>query len=1122
MHNYLIRKELLQHTRQMYCLQKFSSFYSLNEMLSKTHKSIRHNNTVHLPLLLCLISVVISSCTSGRSSRFSQLNDKAYEYHYKSLDSVRIYADSILHDRSAGNDVKAEAHNNLAFYYIGKMRYDLADSILDIVDKETDNHIELCVSSIQRMRLCQRRSHNKAFYEFRQDAQSHMKRIHEEQGYTERQQKRIMYAESEFRIVSSVYEYYVGRISDAIASLKELDSIGISRQDTAQILAYLYNIGAGGILTNGTKEEIARLEYDYLISCYSIATETGHVYWQANSLQAIAEHILDDDGLYMLENPSMSRYINIENVPDSLLAGNIAERSLRLFRDYGDVYQQAASWRVLSRCYGRLGDFPGSVFSLQQALRVDTALSQAPALMASINELFSMAYSALDQKAESDHYRNEYLDLYEDTRQDRQLEARADQLSLKISHLRILLLVIAAVFILLVGLLLFLIVRRHRMSTGERYKSGAVSKLQEEYKTQLDSLDEEIEQLEEDCAMTELQMSRQEEQYAENRARMHLITSLIPLLDRMLHETHSIANKAESAERREERRQYIREIITGINDENNLLTRWIQLRQGTLSLRIETFRLQELFDIVTASSSSFRNNDLTLRVEPTEATIKADKTLTLFMLNTICDNARKYTSPGGLVVVKAESRDSDMVEISVSDDGQGMTPQQQATLFDVKAINDEAIERGMTVTETSSHGFGLANCKGIIEKYKKTNTLFAKCAIGVESHPGKGTRIFFKLPDGMHRALSIIAFIAISAMAYAAVPPKTPLYAISNAYADSVYHANIAGQYPDAIRFAREYMSILNKEYRSQRATSRDTLMLYDPLSAVPAEVRWIADSISMPYSTLLSVRNEVAVAALALHDWQLYHYNNAAYSQLFRIISADNTLADYCKRMETAETNSNIAIILLVIMLLSLLPIYYFAYYRYVILDVMDTIRKNKDDIARRTLQRDSLSARLKTLRFEHDRLHVANNVLANSFSAIKHETMYYPSRISQLLDEGDDKTLDEVAVYYRTLYGAFASQALFNSARHLKPDTLQGIMLGIIARMTGQRKADIHPTRHEAPYTIYEFDIDTTAQQGDRLSISIRILTQVVRDLGEIYNLRRCGIIVRGIHVTVTIPKK
>ena len=134
----------------------------------------------------------------------------------------------------------------------------------------------------------------------------------------------------------------------------------------------------------------------------------------------------------------------------------------------------------------------------------------------------------------------------------------------------------------------------------------------------------------------------------------------------------------------------------------------------------------------------------------------------------------------------------------------------------------------------------------------------------------------------------------------------------------------------------------------------------------------------------------------------------------------------------------------------------------------------------------------------------------------------MYYPSRISQLLDEGDDKTLDEVAVYYRTLYGAFASQALFNSARHLKPDTLQGIMLGIIARMTGQRKADIHPTRHEAPYTIYEFDIDTTAQQGDRLSISIRILTQVVRDLGEIYNLRRCGIIVRGIHVTVTIPKK
>ncbi|MGM9713403.1 MAG: DUF5112 domain-containing protein [Prevotella sp.] len=1090
--------------------------------MQSASRSTIHKHIVRLLLLLCLTAEALSSCTSAGDTRVSRLNDMAYAYHYKSLDSVRTYADSILNDKTAGRDARAEAHNNLAFFYIGKMRYSIADSILNIVDRETDNHIELCISSIQHMRLCQRRSRNKAFYEYRQDALSHLKRIHEEDGYTVRQRKRIMYAESEFRLVSSVYEYYVGRTGDAIASLKELDSIGINRQDTAQTLAYLYNIGAGGILTHGTRDEIAYLEYDYLIRCYSLATEMGYTYWQANSLQAIAEHMLDDRGQYMHDNPSMSRYINIDNVPDSLLAGNIAERSLRLFREYGDVYQQAASWRVLSRCYGELGDFPGSVFSLQQALRVDTALHQAPALMASIYELFSMAHSALDHKAESDRYRNEYLDLYEDTRQDRQLEARADQLNQKIIRMRILLFVIIALFVLLVVVLLVLIIRRHRRSAGEPRKRGALHTLQEEYKIQLDNLDEEIEQLDEDCAVAELQTARQEEQYAENRARMHLITSLIPLLDRLLHETRSLAGREESEEQRAARRTYIREIVTGINAGNNFLTRWIQLRQGTLSLHIETFRLQELFDIVSSGTSSFSDNGLTLSVEPTGLSIKADKTLTLFMLNTICDNARKHTAPGGLVTVGARRHDETMIEISVSDNGQGMTPQQQATLFDIKAITDETLTDGKTAAKSRSHGFGLANCKGIIEKYKKTNTLFAKCSIGVESVPGEGTRIFFRLPDGIRRALSLIAAVMLSTLSYATSQSTSPVNIISNAYADSIYHANIAGAYEDAIHYARKYMYELNKEYSKLRPASRDTIMLYDPLSTVPAEARWIADSVNAPYNTLLSVRNEVAVAALALHDWHLYHYNNAAYSQLFRILSADNTLEEYCKRMETAETNSNIAIILLAVMLLSLLPIYYFAYYRYVILDVMTAIKRLKSDIEARRAQREELTTRLRKLRFEHDRLHVANNVLANSFSAIKHETMYYPSRISQLLDNGDDRTLHEVAQYYRTIYGALASQALYNSTRQLKPDTLRDIMLRTIARMTRQRKADIRPSRHEAPYVMYEFDIDNTGPQTDDKTINMRLLTQVVRDLGELYNLRRCGIVVKENHVTVTTPEK
>ena len=42
-------------------------------------------------------------------------------------------------------------------------------------------------------------------------------------------------------------------------------------------------------------------------------------------------------------------------------------------------------------------------------------------------------------------------------------------------------------------------------------------------------------------------------------------------------------------------------------------------------------------------------------------------------------------------------------------------------------------------------GFGLMNCKGIIEKYKKTNELFRVCVFDIESEPGKGSCFTFTL-----------------------------------------------------------------------------------------------------------------------------------------------------------------------------------------------------------------------------------------------------------------------------------------------------------------------------------------------------------------------------------------
>ena len=61
--------------------------------------------------------------------------------------------------------------------------------------------------------------------------------------------------------------------------------------------------------------------------------------------------------------------------------------------------------------------------------------------------------------------------------------------------------------------------------------------------------------------------------------------------------------------------------------------------------------------------------------------------------------------------------------------------------------------------------------------------------------------------------------------------------------------------------------------------------------------------------------------------------------------------------------------------------------------------------------------SDELRRRAYEQASLHVANNVLDNCLSALKHETMYYPSRIRALVDAVpcDIHALQEITVYYR-----------------------------------------------------------------------------------------------------------
>ena len=958
------------------------------------------------------------------------------------------------------------------------MQYDEAEKRLSNIQEITDNQAQRLVSYVQQMRLCQRRSNNRAFYEYRELADGALRRINEERDLlSERDLGVLRYAETEYAIVNSTYYYYVGLERQSIQALEQIDPNEIQR-DTAQYLNYLYNIGAGGIITEGTQKDINQQEFDALMRCFLTARRADMPYFAAQALEALSEHLMDEDYRRQLiaDNLPAMKFINPEGVEEEMLSGWLAESALSLFMEYGDVYQIAGAYRTLASCFRQIGDYPSTLFNLEQALS-DTIINQAPDLVASIREQLSVAYSAMDDKPQSDMNRNVYIDLMTDTRQDRQLEARASQLEATATQLNWMLIAVGiAIVLLLFSLWLF----------------NHLNKKQKKY----NQLDEILEQRQDDVAMERLRVENNERRNLEQRAKVSLVNSITPFIDRIIYCVHKGRDEG-----------YIRELTSQINDYNDILTHWIQLRQGELNLKIETFPLQPLFDMVAKGRKSFGMKGIGLEVEPTEALVKADRVLTLFMLNTLADNARKFTPEGGQVSLSAQET-ADYVEISVKDTGEGMTEEQLQHLFDPKPIRD---------TGTGGHGFGLLNCKGIIEKYRKISQIFSVCSIAAESEQGKGSRFFFRLPKGLLRTLLLLFTFHFSLFTSSAQPADD--LSRASVFADSAYFSNINGTYERTLQFADSCRYYLNSYYRHLYPNGDLLLLQLGNPSLVAPEIQWFHDSLDVNYNVILDMRNESAVAALALHQWQTYSYNNKIYTQLYKEMSADNTLADYCRTMQQSQSNKRIGIILLVLVLLAILPAYYLLYYRHRLYERFFVEREQQSSL-------EMADDELRRAELENNNLHVANAVLDNCLSTLKHETMYYPSRIQQLLDQGDMSSLSEVVDYYRDLYGILSQQAMHQiEGVHLHVKPLDNGILGDknliayladILRKQGGAEWQITPKDDKYVEVIVPMpQLHLTDEEAQNLfnptsssHIPYLLCRQIVRDHGEATNRRMCGI--------------
>ena len=1149
----------------------------------------RYIHTLLTLLPLAVAALLSVACfDTGNRAEVDRLNEVSYSYHYRNLDSTRAYAKRALELSQNYDDGRAEALNNLAFVEIARMNYARAFTILTSIPEQTDNQIEQLVSDVQLMRLCQRRSENKNFYHYLQHAQDCLKRIHEDEGLLdERQRARLIYARSEFAIVYSAYLYYLGQLRLSTEALMSIDAGGDVVRDTAQLLAYYYNVGSGGILSGTTHERVVQAEFDNLMRCYLLSRQYHYRYWEANSLQAISEHLQNDDDRRRLTADNLQEidFVNVDQMPDSLLSGNLAQRALTLFEAYGDVYQISGAWRTLSTSYRNIGDYNSAYACLTNALEKDTAINAAPDLVASIREQMSIVCSAMGDKQRSDYNRNIYLDLQERTRQDRQLEARAEQLSFSLRQLDFMIVAVIVLIAIIIGLLSYFGYLRHkqrRMVSTDKLLAP-LDEWKQKCEAKYEEKQEEIEETEDEASMKKSQKEHYGEISVEQRTKIMIASSVVPLINRLTREFDIVSEGNCTPESRDEHLAYAGQLVDSIAECNQQLTKWIRLKQGGLQLNIKSFMVKDVFDVIRRNATDYLRHGITLHVDDNDAVVKADPVLTLFMVNTIAENARRYTPEGGEVKVTAEEAD-DYVEISIADNGSGMSKEQLDGLFTRKIIKDSTNDK-----KEGGHGFGLINCKGIIDKYRKTSSIFSVCSISAESEVGQGSRFFFRLPKGVKRMLTVAVLLVCQCVMTLASTERfnnvADMETRARAYADSAYNCNIKGQYKRTVVFADSCIRLLNRIYpeRIPNASRRKRLMtLNGDYPAVAAELQWFRDSVKANYGTILDLRNETAVAALALRDWNLYSYNNAVYIQLFRECSADNTIASYVKTMQQAESNRSVAMIMLIVMFVSIFPAYYLLYYRHRMYyrlcvdkiaeinrvltdetipseekleridalwpegspgknakrttdrrpkelhDVVKAIRNSvEEDLQRqRELHEQEELAKdaLHRQTMECDRLYVSNSVVDNCLSSLKHETMYYPSRIRQVLDSGELTpevlvSLRELANYYRMLYTALINQTVHTRYRICSMDeilTMMNYLFAILKRKNG----GVPPLRSTTPYGNSYVQLTATLDRCTERVDSHNLFTpytddfdylvccQIMRDIGDFTGMRASGI--------------
>ena len=163
-----------------------------------------------------------------------------------------------------------------------------------------------------------------------------------------------------------------------------------------------------------------------------------------------------------------------------------------------------------------------------------------------------------------------------------------------------------------------------------------------------------------------------------------------------------------------------------------------RIESGNLRLQTSTLELDELLEATTAlvaSDAAKRGIRISHELAPGTSAVFGDATRVKQILTNLLSNAVKYNVDNGRVHIASRLASPDVVEISVTDTGMGMTPRQMEELF--RPFNRLGRER----TALQGTGIGLVISRRLAE--------LMGGSIRVKSVPGEGSSFILKLPKAI-------------------------------------------------------------------------------------------------------------------------------------------------------------------------------------------------------------------------------------------------------------------------------------------------------------------------------------------------------------------------------------